>query len=64
MVKTVCGTVIDEEGMLVTASNKAGEPVKAVVLHFKDQKLYFCEESCKEEFLNAQDKDHWMENHQ
>ncbi|MHA2281986.1 MAG: hypothetical protein ACXAC5_14180 [Promethearchaeota archaeon] len=62
--KTICGTDIDEKGFLITISNKVDELVKPVVVIFKDKELYFCEESCKEDFLNSQEKEQWIKNHQ
>ncbi|MFX0121741.1 MAG: hypothetical protein ACFFB2_19890 [Promethearchaeota archaeon] len=63
MVKTVCGSDIDYKGFLVVESDKPEQKKKPVVLQYSKQRLYFCEESCKKEFLNASDKIQWIENH-
>jgi YHS domain-containing protein len=63
MAKTVCGVDVDKEGFLVTVSNNPEQKSKPVVIIYNDQQIYFCEESCKVEFLNAPDKEEWMENH-
>ncbi|MHA1946571.1 MAG: hypothetical protein ACXAC6_02965 [Candidatus Hodarchaeales archaeon] len=57
MAKTVCGVDVDKEGFLVTVSNNPEQKNKPVVIIYKSQQFYFCEESCKVEFLNASDKE-------
>jgi YHS domain-containing protein len=63
MAKTICGVDVDNEGFLVTVSNNSERKSKPVVINYNNQQLYFCEESCKIEFLNAPDKEQWMKNH-
>ena len=63
MAKTVCGVDVDKEGFLVTVSNDPEQKSKPVVIIYNNQQIYFCEESCKVEFLQALDKEQWMKNH-
>ncbi len=63
MVKTVCGVDVDKEGFIVTVSNNPEQKSKSVVVIYNNQQIYFCEESCKVEFVNAPDKEQWMKNH-
>ncbi|MHA2225077.1 MAG: hypothetical protein ACXAC8_07720 [Candidatus Hodarchaeales archaeon] len=60
---TVCGVRIDTEGYLVTKSNASENRVKPAVIFYNDQKIYFCEELCKQGFLEADNKEVWIENH-
>ncbi|MHA1940381.1 MAG: hypothetical protein ACXACP_00615 [Candidatus Hodarchaeales archaeon] len=63
MVKTVCGVGVDKQGFLVTVSNNPEQKNKPVVTTHNNQQIYFCEESCKVEFLNTPKKEQWMKNH-
>ncbi len=63
MAKTVCGVDVDKEGFLVTVSNDPEQKSKPVVIIYNNQQIYFCEESCKVEFLQALNKEQWMKNH-
>ncbi len=63
MAKTVCGVDVDKEGFLVTVSDNTEQKSKPAVISYNNQQIYFCEESCKKEFLNAPDKEQWMKNH-
>ena len=63
MAKTGCGVDVDKEGFLITASNNSEQKNKPVVIIYNSQQIYFCEESCKVDFLNASDKKQWMKNH-
>ena len=53
MKKTICGTKIDREGFLIAQ----GRRIQPVSLAYKDYTLLFCENACKKEFLNAEDKE-------
>ncbi len=37
---------------------------KPITLEHEGKTLYFCLEDCKEEFLNAKDKERWLREHQ
>lgn len=63
MVKTVCGVDLDKDGFLITVSKNLEPKKKPAVLIYNRQQIYFCEESCKIEFLNAANKEEWMKNH-
>jgi len=63
MAKTVCGVDVDKEGFLVTVSDDPQQKSMPVVIRYNNQQIYFCEESCKVEFLQALDKEQWMKNH-
>ena len=63
MAKTICGVDVNKEGFLVTVSNNTERKSKPVIISYNNQQIYFCEESCKTEFLNATDKEQWMKNH-
>lgn len=63
MARTVCGVDVDKEEFLVTVTNDPEQKSKPVVIIYNNQQIYFCEESCKVEFLNAPDKEQWMKNH-
>ncbi len=47
-IETVCGC------------RSCKNPVK---LNYSERLLYFCVEKCKEEFLEAKDKEKWLMNH-
>ncbi len=64
MAKTICGVEVDKEGFLVTVSNDPEQKSKPVTIIYNNQQIYFCEESCKVEFVNAPDKEKWMKKHQ
>ena len=63
MAKTVCGVDVDKEGFLVSVSNNTERKSTPVVISYNNNQIYFCEESCKIEFLNALDKEQWIKNH-
>ena len=63
MAKTICGVEVNKEGFLVTVSNDPEQKSKPVAIIYNNQQIYFCEESCKVEFVNDPDKEQWMKNH-
>jgi YHS domain-containing protein len=59
--KTVCGTEINKDGYLILKNGTTSE--KAVNITYMDKTLFFCEEICKTEFIEAKDKENWLANH-
>lgn len=58
---TVCGTMINKDGFLVSTKGITNE--KAVQHEFKNNLIFFCEEICKVEFMEAENKEEWLLNH-
>jgi len=59
--KTICGTEIDKYGNLVTTKGITKEI--PILFSYKGKILNFCEEICKIQFIEAKDKEIWIENH-
>lgn len=59
---TVCGIPIDEHGFLMQP--EVGEmKMKKIEYQYEGKILYFCEQSCIQEFNEASDKKAWIEGH-